>query len=127
MKSLEDLARIKERALETIRLREMSEHPRIVVGMGTCGIAAGAREVVAAILDELQKRKLSTVSVTQTGCIGLCAREPLIDVVIPGQVPVTYGNVTADKARRIVAQHVVNGQPITEWAVNVKPVDTKSS
>jgi len=118
LKSLEDLNALKQKALEELKLRESKDSVRIVVGMGTCGIAAGAREVVGAFLEELAKRKISDVSVTQTGCIGLCAKEPLVDVVAPGQPTVTYGDVDASKARQIVAQHVVNGLVIGEWVVN---------
>jgi len=97
--------------------REGEQETKIVIGMGTCGIAAGAREVMAAILDELSKRNLGQVAVTQTGCVGLCDKEPLVDVIKPGQPKVTYGRVDAEKARRIVTQHVVNDQVIGEWVV----------
>lgn len=117
MKSLEDLKKIRESAQAMIHLREGGEAVNIVVGMGTCGIAAGARETLSAILDELQKRNLSNVVVTQTGCVGLCEKEPLVDVIVPGQPRVTYGYVNGDKARRIVASHVVNKQVIGEWVV----------
>ncbi|HHV79678.1 MAG TPA: (2Fe-2S) ferredoxin domain-containing protein [Firmicutes bacterium] len=120
MKTIEDLKRVKEQALEKMKLRQLTEGVQIVVGMGTCGIAAGAREVMEAILDELDKRHLTDVTVSQTGCIGLCAKEPLVDVIVPGKKPVTYGLVTPMKARQIVAQHVVNGQPVLEWVINVK-------
>jgi len=118
VKSLEDLAALKQKAMEELKLRESKDSARIVVGMSTCGIAAGARETVAAVLEELAKRKISNVTVTQTGCIGLCVKEPLMDVAIPGQPTVTYGNVDAVRARRIVAQHVVNGVVVGEWVVN---------
>lgn len=120
MKSLEDLDRIRERAREATRLREATGAKRIVVGMGTCGIAAGAREVMTAILAEVAKRNLTNVIVTQTGCVGLCDREPLVDVQIPGQPSVTYGQVDATRAREIVARHVVNGQVIGDWAIATK-------
>ena len=118
MKSLEDLNAIKQKAMEQLKLRESKESVRVIVGMGTCGIAAGAREVVGTILEELAKRKISDVAVTQTGCIGLCVKEPLVDVIVPGQPKVTYGNVDAAKARQIVVQHVVNGLVVGEWVVN---------
>lgn len=117
MKSLEELKKIRESAQQMIRLREGGEAIRIVVGMGTCGIAAGARETLAAIMDELQKRNLSEVIVTQTGCVGLCEKEPLVEVMRQGQPRVTYGYVDADKARKIIANHVVNNQVIGEWVV----------
>jgi (2Fe-2S) ferredoxin len=118
VKSLADLNALKQKAMEDLKLRESKDSVRIIVGMGTCGIAAGAREVVGSILDELAKRKINDVAVTQTGCIGLCVKEPLVDVIVPGQPKVTYGNVDAANARQIVAQHVVNGLVVGEWVVN---------
>jgi (2Fe-2S) ferredoxin len=109
---------LKEQQLENIRLREAEQRAKVIVGMGTCGIAAGAREVLSAILDELGKRKLTDVAVTQTGCIGYCIEEPLVDVIIPGKPKVTYGKVDAARARQIVAQHIVNGIIVSEWVVN---------
>jgi (2Fe-2S) ferredoxin len=117
VKSLEELAKIREQAKKALTAREGEAETKIVVGMGTCGIAAGAREVMAAILDELGKRDLGRVTVTQTGCVGLCDKEPLVDVIKPGQPKVTYGHVDAERARRIVAQHVVNDQVVGEWVV----------
>lgn len=120
MKSLDDLDRIRERAKEATRLRESAGATRIVVGMGTCGIAAGAREVMTAILAEVGKRNLSNVVVTQTGCVGLCEQEPLVDVQLPGKPSVTYGHVDAGKAREIIARHVVNGQAVGDWVIATK-------
>ena len=117
MKSLDELEKIRQRALEETRVRQSGQKTQIVVGMGTCGIAAGARETMAAILAELGKRKLTDVMVTQTGCIGLCDREPLVDVIKPGRGKVTYANVDPERARRIIAQHVINDQVIGEWVV----------
>ncbi len=118
MKSLEELREIKDRVKEDIRVRQGQDEARIVVGMGTCGIAAGARDALESILDELNKRRLKAV-VTQTGCVGICSREPLVDVFMPGQPRVTYGEVSPSRARQIVAQHVANGNVISEWALNV--------
>ncbi|MEW6276262.1 MAG: (2Fe-2S) ferredoxin domain-containing protein [Bacillota bacterium] len=118
MKSLEELQKLKEEARQAIALREEGAKVKVVVGMGTCGIAAGAREVMSALLDELSKRRLVNVVVTQTGCIGLCVQEPLVDVLVPGKPQVTYGKVNAQKARQIVAQHIVNGIIISDWVVN---------
>ncbi len=120
MKTLEDLAKIRERAQEMTRLREGEGTARIVIGMGTCGIAAGARETLHAVMDELAKRNRQDVSVTQTGCIGLCEQEPLVEVQLPGQPKVTYGRVDAEKARQIVAKHIVNGQIVGEWVIAQK-------
>lgn len=120
VKTLEDLTRIKDKAKEALSQRAGEQVTKVVVGMGTCGIAAGAREVMAAVLDELAKRNLGTVTVTQTGCVGLCDKEPLLDVIKSGKPKVTYGRVDAERARRIVAQHVVNDQIIGEWVVGTK-------
>lgn len=121
VKSLEELARIRDKAKEALTLREGEGETRVVIGMGTCGIAAGAREVMAAILDELGKRSITGVTVTQTGCAGLCDKEPLLDVARPGQPKVSYGRVDADRARRIVTDHIVNGQIVSEWVIGTKP------
>lgn len=118
MKSLEDLENFKKEVLEKIKVRESGEKIKVVIGMGTCGIAAGAREVMTAVLDELGKRNLNEVLVSQTGCIGMCGQEPLVDVIIPGKEKVTYGKVDAPKAKQIVAQHIANGIPINDWLVN---------
>lgn len=117
MKSLEDLRKIKEQALEAMKVRDTGSTCRIVIAMGTCGIAAGAREVMSAVLDELSKRGLTDILVTQTGCKGLCEQEPMIDVIKPGQPAITYGYVTPDKARQIVAQHLINDSVVGEWVV----------
>ncbi|MEW6308303.1 MAG: (2Fe-2S) ferredoxin domain-containing protein [Bacillota bacterium] len=120
MKTLAELKALKERASKDLALREQTDAQRIVVGMGTCGIAAGAREVMLSILDELGKRNMSKVTVGQTGCVGLCAQEPIIDVMVPGQGRVTYTKVDEQRARRIIAEHVVNGHVCLDWALNVK-------
>lgn len=117
MKTVEELERIRKQAQAMTRLREGREATRIVVGMGTCGIAAGARETLSAIMDELGRRNIQDVVVTQTGCVGLCEQEPLVDVMKPGAAKVTYGKVTKERARQIVASHVVNGRVIGEWVV----------
>ncbi len=117
MKTVEELDRIRKQAQAMTRLREGKETTRIVVGMGTCGIAAGARETLSAIMDELAKRNIQDVVVTQTGCVGLCEQEPIVDVIRPGSARVTYGKVTKEKARQIVANHIVNGQVVGEWVI----------
>ena len=119
MKTLEDLSKVREKALEQMKNRDSEFSARVVVATGTCGIAAGAREVMTAIVDELSKRGVTDVSVTQTGCKGLCEQEPTVDVIKDNQA-VTYGYVDADKARRIVAQHLVNCNIIGEWVVSAK-------
>ncbi|MBC7321412.1 (2Fe-2S) ferredoxin domain-containing protein [bacterium] len=120
MKSLEDLKRIREQAQAQIRLRTQEANTKIIVGMGTCGIAAGARETLMAILDELAKRNIQDVVVTQTGCVGLCEYEPLVNVVKPGQPKITYMKVTPERARQIIASHIVNDQVINEWVLSTE-------
>ncbi|NLC76791.1 MAG: (2Fe-2S) ferredoxin domain-containing protein [Clostridia bacterium] len=117
MASLEELQKIKAETLEKMGVREAQDKIKIVVGMGTCGIAAGAREVVLTIMDELAKRKLNDVVVSQTGCIGMCAQEPLVEISIPGSGKVLYGKMDPMKCRQVIAQHVVNGIPVSEWLV----------
>lgn len=116
MKTLEDLKKIRERALEQMKIREGKFSARVVVSMGTCGIAAGAREVMLAILDELDKRSINDVSVTQIDCKGRCEQEPIVDVTKDNET-VTYGCVDAAKARLIVSQHLVGGNIVGEWVV----------
>jgi len=115
MKSIEELRKLREQLKAGTALRKEAG-TKIIVGMGTCGIAAGAREAMNAIIDEVAKRNIRDVQVTQTGCIGMCVLEPLVDVVRPGEPRVTYGRVTPEIARRIVTEHVVNGN-IVEDAV----------
>ncbi|WP_059034292.1 (2Fe-2S) ferredoxin domain-containing protein [Tepidanaerobacter sp. EBM-49] len=118
MKSIEELEKIREQAKDMINLRVDNEtKTRIVVGMGTCGIAAGARAVMLAILDELKKRNIDNVIVTETGCIGLCQYEPLVDVIQPGKPKVTYVNMTPEKAREVVVKHIINNQVVDEYVV----------
>ncbi|HHY62451.1 MAG: (2Fe-2S) ferredoxin domain-containing protein [Bacillota bacterium] len=120
MKSLDDLKKIKERAQAMTELREGNEEVRIVIGMGTCGIAAGARDTLAAVVDEINTRNLRHVAVTQTGCIGMCEYEPIVDVIRQGEPKVTYGRVTPEKARQIIASHVVNGQVVGDLVISSK-------
>lgn len=116
MKSLADLHALREQLKADIKLRK-STGTKIIVGMGTCGIAAGAREVMSAILDELAIRKLDDVQVQQTGCIGMCEKEVLVDVLRPGEPRITYGKVTPADVRKIIADHVVNGRIVEELVV----------
>jgi NADP-reducing hydrogenase subunit HndB len=116
IKNLADLRKIKDATLQKNEVRSKSGK-QIIIGMGTCGIAAGAREVMKAVLEELDKRHLHDVSVLQTGCIGMCQKEPLVDVVLPGQDRVTYGPVTTRDVPRIVADHVVNGVIVEDLVV----------
>lgn len=116
MKSLEDLHKLREKLKADIKLRK-EEGTKIIVGMGTCGIAAGAREVMSAILDELAVRKLINVQVQQTGCIGMCEKEVLVDVIRPSEPRITYGKVKPEDVKKIIAEHVVNGRIVEELVV----------
>ncbi len=118
MKSLAELQAIKERTLNAMTARNDSEDAtRIVVGMATCGIAAGARPVMNAFTEELARRTLNNVTVSQTGCIGMCQYEPIVEVFVPGQEKVTYVQMSADKVAKVVADHIVNGNIVTEFTV----------
>ena len=118
MKSLAELAAIKEKAQNNVDLRKKEgAEKRIVVGMATCGIAAGARPVLAAFVDEVCTRGLKDVLVSQTGCIGVCRLEPIAEVFMPGEEKVTYVELTPEKAKRIVAEHIVNGNVVTEYTI----------
>ena len=118
MKSLAELEAIRKKTLERISLRKDDEDTaRVVVGMATCGIAAGARPVMLGFMEELQKRGLSNVTVSQTGCIGMCRLEPMLDVIMPGKEKVTYVKVNPDMVSRIVAEHIVNGRPVQEYTI----------
>jgi len=110
MKSLAELEEIRKRTLEQIAMRKNKDGMRIVVGMATCGIAAGARPVMTAILEELKKRNISNVNVSMTGCIGVCRLEPIVEVINSDGSKVTYVKMTPEKAARIVAEHIVNGR-----------------
>lgn len=119
MKTLAELQAIRDRQKMQMASRSGDDESKIkvVVGMATCGIAAGARPVLNTIIEEVENRKLTNVQVTQTGCIGMCKLEPLVDVIVPGQEKVTYVHVTPEKARAIVSGHIVNGQVVTEYTV----------
>lgn len=118
MKSLEELKAIRDKMKKQMDLRDSSEdNIRVVVGMATCGIAAGARPVMLKFLEEIQKRNLQNVTVSQTGCIGMCRLEPMLDVIMPGKEKVTYVRVNPDMVPRIVAEHIVNGRPVQEYTI----------
>ena len=109
MKTLADLEKIKNAAQSDMAVRNLNGK-RIIVGMATCGIAAGARPVMATLVEELQTRNISDVSVTMTGCLGLCRLEPIVEVIDSNGIKVTYIKMDANKAKRIVAEHIINGQ-----------------
>ncbi len=117
MKSLADLEAIRNKTLSKVNMRTESGSTRVVVGMATCGIAAGARPVMNAFVEEIAKRKLDGVTVTQTGCIGMCRLEPIVEIFSPDGEKVTYIKMTAEKAAKVVAEHIVNGRPVMEYTV----------
>jgi len=118
MKSLEELKAIRDKARSSVEMRENTDaETRVLVGMATCGIAAGARPVLTSLVEEVAKRNLKNVMVTQTGCIGICQYEPVVEVVMAGKEKVTYVNMTAEKAVRVVNDHLVNGNVVTEYTI----------
>ena len=117
MKSLADLQAIRAKTLENINMRKDENAARVVIGMATCGIAAGARPVMLAFMDEINKRGLNHVTVSQTGCIGMCRLEPMVDVILPGQEKVTYVKVKPDMVDRIVTEHLIGGTPVAEYTI----------
>lgn len=118
MKSLEELKAIRERMQGQVGLRTESEAgTRVVVGMATCGIASGARPVLVALADAVAEKKLEDVAVTQTGCIGLCQYEPIVEIMQPGKEKVTYVKMDAAKALEVVEKHLIRGQVVTEYTI----------
>ena len=118
MKSLADLQAIRAKTLENINMRKDDKNAaRVVVGMATCGIAAGARPVMLKFLEEIKDRDLQHVTVSQTGCIGMCRLEPMVDVILPGQEKVTYVKVKPDMVDRIVTEHLMGGTPVAEYTI----------
>ena len=118
MKSLAELKAIKEKAQAELAARENNvDGTRVLVGMATCGIAAGARPILTKFVDEITRRGIANVKVTQTGCIGICQYEPVVEVVLPGQEKVTYVKMTEDKVDRIITEHIVNGKVVDEYTI----------
>jgi NADP-reducing hydrogenase subunit HndB len=114
IKSVEDLKRLREDALEKRKIKTGTATAQIIIGMGTCGIAAGARDTMKAVLKEIEDKELSGILVTQTGCIGVCEKEPIMQVVIGDSPKTNYGKVTPALASRIIQEHVMKGQPVLE-------------
>ena len=118
MKSLAELQAIRNRMIEQVNMRKDDNiDTRIVVGMATCGIAAGARPVMLEFVEELKRRGLENVTVAQTGCIGMCRLEPMVEVYVKGQEKVTYVHMSPDKVARVVTEHIVNGRPVDEYTI----------
>ena len=119
VKTLEDLKKLREEALQKRQAKETTGNIHIIVGMGTCGIAAGARETMKAVLDYIETENLDGILVTQTGCIGLCEQEPILQVVRGEADKVTYGKVNPEVAKKILKEHVVDGNIVKEFVVNL--------
>ncbi len=117
VKSLEELMKIKERAVKDLQMRDTQKKGKIVVAMGTCGIAAGAKDTLQAVVSELSQKNINDVAVVQSGCMGLCDVEPTIEVILEGQDPIVYGHVTPQQVRRIVDQHVVEGKVVSDLMI----------
>ena len=118
MKSLAELQAIRDRAKAQLNMRQDNpDSIRVLVGMATCGIAAGARPVLNAFTEEIAKRGLTNVTVTQTGCIGICQFEPVVEIEVPGEDKVTYVKMTPEKVAKVVNDHLVNKNVVTEYTI----------
>jgi len=117
--TIDDLKKIKEKHKAEFTLREGGYRAKVTVHMGTCGIAAGARNIMTALMDEIAKANISDVIVTTSGCAGLCAREPLATVEMMNQSPVKYSDLTDQKIREIFKEHIMGGKPIEKYALVV--------
>ena len=118
MKTLAELAAIRDKMKNKVALREESGETRIVVGMATCGIAAGARPVLSTFVEEVDKAGFNgSVAVTQTGCIGLCRYEPIVEVLRAGEEKVTYIKMTPEKALEVMEKHIKGGKPVVEYTI----------
>lgn len=116
---IEDLAKISEEFTRKMTVREGGGKVKITVHMGTCGIAAGARNIMNFFVEELDEKKISDVILTTSGCAGLCSREPMITVEVKGEAPVKYVDLTPDKANKIFESHVMKGIPVQEYALSI--------
>jgi NADP-reducing hydrogenase subunit HndB len=117
MKSLAELEEIRKKTLDQMSLRKSNDGMRVIVGMATCGIAAGARPVMSAFVEELNKRNITDVTVSMTGCIGVCRLEPVVEIIDKDGNKVTYVKMNAEKAARIVAEHIVNGRVCVDYTI----------
>ena len=119
IKSLEELKRVREEALAKKQMKAAPGQIQVIVAMGTCGIAAGARDTMKSILNFIETEKLSGVTVTQTGCMGMCEQEPIVQVVIGDSAKVTYGKVNSEVAGQIMKQHVQHGTPLKDYVLPI--------
>ena len=119
IKSLEELKRVREEALHKKQMKAAAGNVQVIVAMGTCGIAAGARDTMKSVLNFIEKNNLSGVTVTQTGCMGMCEQEPILQVVIGEGAKVVYGKVNMEIAEQIMKQHVQNGTPVKDYVLPI--------
>ena len=117
MKSIKDLEAIRQRTLDDINLRNDHRSIRVVVGMGTCGLAAGARQVYEAMAEEIRRLGLEDVILEPVGCVGICQFEPVVEVYQPGGVRTTYVHMTPEQGVRVVQQHIRGGNPLAEYTI----------
>lgn len=117
--SIEDLKRIKESVQAAVTLREGGYRAKVNIHMGTCGIARGARQLMTAVMEEIQKRDVKDVILTTSGCAGLCSREPMATVELLGEAPVKYADLNPDKMREIFTEHVLGGKIVEKYALAV--------
>ncbi|MDD2396784.1 MAG: (2Fe-2S) ferredoxin domain-containing protein [Tissierellia bacterium] len=117
MKSLEELKKLRDESIKNVEMRNTDKDVRVVVGMATCGISAGARPVLSTFVEEVAKRNLNNVSVVQTGCIGMCTYEPIVEIYSPGKEKVTYIHIDSEKAKRIVSEHLANNRVVAEYTI----------
>ncbi|SDC71946.1 MULTISPECIES: (2Fe-2S) ferredoxin domain-containing protein [unclassified Candidatus Frackibacter] len=117
MKSLAELQKLKEEVESKIKLRHQEERIRVIVGMGTCGIAAGARDIINKLSDEIDKRNLGDITLTQVGCMGLCEKEPIIKIEKKDGSERTYGNIKADRVQKLVSEELVNERAVENWLI----------
>ena len=116
-KSIADLEAIRQKAQQQVNIRKDTNGIRVVIGMATCGIAAGALPVMLSFIEQINRRNLTNVTVSQTGCIGMCRLEPMVEVYVPGQEKVTYVKVNPDMVEKIVVEHLVNGNPVEAYTI----------
>ncbi len=117
MTSLDELKKIKEKVLKEMKNRDFNKRGKIIVAMGTCGIAAGAKETLKSIMEELNKNNIDDIAVVQSGCMGYCEVEPTIEVNMEGEEPILYGHVDEKNAKRIVESHIKNGKIVSDLLI----------
>jgi NADP-reducing hydrogenase subunit HndB len=117
--TIQDLAKIREKTKSLMTIRESEGRARVTVHMGTCGIAAGARDIMDALLGEIEKAQIQDIIVTTSGCAGMCSAEPMMTIEFKNQPPVKYGHLTPEKLRKIFVQHILGGQMATDLVLAV--------